>query len=430
MLGWLKKGETPTLAYVDLSESVSNDVFDKLDLPTIISIMESQTKDLALNNLIQLVQRIIELAFFDPHLDEAERTTATNLCELLVETVEQNLASYPDRLEAFQTAYKTQLSGVEICGVGSLMFKLMGLPNDQVVPEIIKTENAVNLPIFLENFDPDTWTSIYPTVLKSLIQDRRLKKIDDDCTLEQFTVEFVRFSNGVLTLNWLLLMRDHTAMNVINSTDKESLYRLYDDYGSTREVLVRNGLIPQDSNAVAFNKKDALSLADLMRGWATDASSEFAGINIKNRRSIIDEWPKEVREDALFILFAMRIVHLRMIIREALGEDFQKEVFSLLPFKTLDALDEFEYIIQNMKDENFGDGHGLHWLVSARYLEVMDDHTLSEDKRMEIISMVADCVKDDWIISAHYVRFLLRYWGKPIDSEEEAIESMIEDVVV
>ena len=352
-----------------------------------------------------LVRRLYNIALYDHHVPHDQREAALFLAGTLGRDVEAILADNPDGLAAFKAACRFMEENAAHRGVTSLAWKLAedGVPNDQVIPYIMRPEHGHLLGNFLAILDPAAVQGMKPLLVRYLIH------------LRPYGACF----NAVLLLHAIAAHGDKAAAALFTEEEYRALLNVPDDYDAARGVLVGLGLLPSASASIPMvppgsdGRVAALLARVLKQRNAADENDGRLADTTDGQRSAL-----------LLALVYLRFYLARHMLRQLCSDEVSSLVTAMI--KDQDAKDCFVFF--ERKAEALA---GLEPGTPCDYVLVMevmsiggiDPKTEEEYERDKAFLALAD----DWLNHERadflsYLRFLLRLVSTSPDAAQETPE--------
>ena len=206
------------------STSETSTPLDTMSLEVIL-LAHSSPSDLTVRDASGLYTRLQTIAHAQAVTPE-ERATALRAAETLAAALYDGLSHNPDAQAAIRANFET----------AELAAKWDSAPSGNVLDVLVAVENARLISTFAASQGADQWLSIRPNLIRHLLVSRRRAMAD----------------NFVFVCYWLLHTRDKTAWQVFTSEERQLLLRADTGYSDARGVLVRLGLLPEDSLALPY----------------------------------------------------------------------------------------------------------------------------------------------------------------------------------
>jgi hypothetical protein len=172
-------------------------LIEEMSLAEVIGLLGGG-RALSGHELISVVRRVTNIAYFDHGITDQERAVALELLPRLDADVESSVKTEAGAWEGYQEAAAAHRGQIPFYGYGSLQWILdeRGTTAEEVIPFIAREEHAALLPTFLEMMEPDVIYSIRHLLVAEL---SRARARDGERPLDVLN-RLVTSDDGALTL--------------------------------------------------------------------------------------------------------------------------------------------------------------------------------------------------------------------------------------
>lgn len=147
---------------------------EEMSLVEIAAFIRSNQDDMPARGLIQVSERLTEIAFFDHETTNDERLLALELIPAVDTDIETGLADNPEALQSYREAVEFHRGAIRHSGYGSLhwIMEENQVEAGEVIPFIAASEYAQLLPAYLEMMEPAIILQIRSALLQQLAASR------------------------------------------------------------------------------------------------------------------------------------------------------------------------------------------------------------------------------------------------------------------
>ncbi len=371
---------------------------------------QSMTADIG----ISLTRRLFELAYFDINSSNEEQDIAKELLEKLIKEMENGLANSAESLQSYRKANEFMYKSIPRMGRGSLAWKveLAIAKGDDSLNVLIDPSSGPLYPDYIESIGEENWKKQKPGILKALIRDRKRNGE----------------SNATIILASLVCATDPVAWNILSPTERINLMSVSKDYYKARAILVNNGILPTQQNALSFEpRRDS----DFMGAYLIQGLND---VNVDWRSALSDDLNKLSSEQQDFIFISITPLRIKLTIgmlQDIYGEEYAEAVknkcISMLKTSWDMGLTGIYSRIEEAETRYFAehsDDHGLDGTIAAGLLAYLypNPNELDDDTKMSLWNLMIKVFNADRIHWMQFVRFLIRSEVNQVQANSENFE--------
>jgi hypothetical protein len=398
------------------SEDIQFEVLERFSLAQIVELLKGASDQTSARTMMGISRRLLDIAHFDDAISEDDRNRAANLEGTIWNGMQEPLAG-TEFLVSWNQARNQHLEGARTSGVFSLSYRISRLHPADVVPEIVKLQNAH----LLANFPREPMEPSRSAVLSELLRSRLRARE---------AAGFGPIANGVLFCGWLLLTRDPTAWWLFTAEEKRVLLRFLDDYSSARQFLLGlNAIAPGES--IPFDPPpEPLRCSEMLFGSCADADIEKMAAERDVEKSKIAGLDTSARDSLRITLFCLRVVIWKKILADTYGERYRDAVLETSADtgwskQSIDLCSQIEHVYEICATSEQRE-YSLSNLVVAQLIVDTLDRSRPTAENDRVVQVCAEVLCSELLYFPPYVRFLLRFM---VHGEEGAKAKRPEDYV-
>ena len=373
--------------------------FNSLSLQQLLEQLDKAGDNVGTGFITEFTKRLINLTYFERKISIEDRKKGEQLVSGLIPEFEKLLKPYPDILKAYQEAYQYQLSNVKYHGYGSLAWKISkaSVTGEDVISIIVEPSSGPLIPDFLVAMPSENWAQAKPSVLKTLILDRKRGYE----------------SNAALILSGLVCGYDQVAWNVLTEKERDALLNAAKDYTSARNVLAKYELLPKKSVAAPLTPTLEAKFVKLLIIFEIREPFEFLSIS-----DLKEKYDKLNQEEFISVLlWSLRLKLWMDLLEGTYGEQFQEKIekeiikeFKKTKKEGFDSFFETLRIADNYRaDDSY---YGSDISIAAAFSDWYIPKKANEEEQLELTRTVAEIVNYARVNALHKFRFMLRYFAK------------------
>ena len=373
--------------------------FSSLNLQQLQAQFDNVGDSVTMGFITEFTKRLIDITYFDRDTSIENREEGEQLIARIIPAFEQDMQSQPETLKAYQTAYQTQLSNVKYFGFGSLGWKVRepGVQGADVINIIVEPSSGPLIPDFLEVMSSEFWLEAKPSVIKTLILDRRRSNE----------------SNAVLILSGLVSGYDQVAWNVLTEDERNALVNVADNYELARNVLVQYDLLPKDPTAEPLTPALDVNFAKLLVIYEMREDLDFlAEPEIRKAYDDVGE-----QQFVSVLLKSLRLKLWMSTLTEAYGsaqkENIEQLVMAEFEGAKASGFESFLETLSIADNYRSNDSYfGPDLSIAAALYDWYIPKNATEDEELSRTQAVAQIVNYARVNFLHKNRFMLRYFAK------------------
>ena len=244
------------------------------------------------------------------------------MADVVIRDTEKAFEGDASRLSAYRAAYQQQLEYAKKFGVGSLAQRIVDLPSDKVISEIIKIENASEL----ANLPREVVERTRAECVRALLRDRILTKQPLGAQLDEWLCLKIKHGNAVNIAGWLVLMNDPTATFLFTADERRVLGNYVRDYENARRMLAENEVIAI-SRPLSFRPiPDPTMVFQFMLRSSMEENTALAEPQRGDERERLVLLDREARQGFQTIVIGFRMFVWQKIIDGIYGQKYLDEV--------------------------------------------------------------------------------------------------------
>jgi hypothetical protein len=378
--------------------------------------------------IVIFIERLIDLRYFDYSISDDQRESLEPVIAHLIGTVEA--VDNPEYVAAVQAAWGDQIDRGRRVGVGTVGAAFETLDYSDFLRVAIMQSRAAELVDFFDVYET-TAKQHAPSIIRALLEDRLPSDWGGE-TPRKLHCQW-RAGNAVLGLCWLLHNLDPTAEALLRGRDRAKFWSALSDYDQARQVLLELGLLKGRPLPMAVDLQERRQeIAGFLASHMVEKDDDFSAITLGDRAPKWDALPPDTRQGIYVYIYALRAYIFQETLKNLTSAEDAGAIMELAlsPIKddelrtsTLGLIDELYGLdkIAAKGDIDAGPDYqhkvGFDLLLTAHASEAFEDKTMTEAGNTERLNFVRMIFRDEWIIAANTVRYLLRYMASGKDAE-------------
>ncbi len=328
-------------------------------------------------------------------------------------------------------------------GYGTVGYALVNHADDHAAYKFaVQPSQAGQLAAFFAVYEK-TASRFVPRLLSTLL-DTSLPKLDfGDVSLRHGAPPPLR--NVPLGVSWLLWMGNPTIRLLLTPTEKAVFFHAVSRYEDARNFSLKFGLIEDDTQKDRFDyRENPEALTNLLQGFIGDSSDDVTtGLRDATKRAT-----RHLTWDGLPEHIQLNIRHWLVILRAHLAVETLKNYadnhrvseiidrsMANLSKETRAIFDQDLEVLRLAADrvktgpfDQLPDTDqipGFDMYIATRLMDDVQALNKSEAETLELMAFIMTLIRDQWLLAANKVRFLLRFstGDKPAREEDTLISS-------
>lgn len=380
-------GKPDSSAAPEPTISPVREVFDDYSFDALMQHLQGvRGRQLMAREVIGLLKRFYEIAYYDHHVDMPVREKALQAAAVVGKDLQSSLP--PEQWKAIDEANNMMFEHAKIAGVGSLMWlaEENGIQSRDLLPFIMQPKHGHLLKTFLGLLGEEKVQQVRDGLVQQLI----LQRLYDRCL------------NAVLTLHGLVAKADPAALAVFSAEDIRTLLRVPDDYAAGRQILVRLGLLPAESSAKPFVP---LSV-ELLRGLLKEVF-DYNKARIASDKRL--EGLSAERRDVVITAHSILAIHyVRRMVRQVFGPEMAEALTSTHREESRSLFERLDAVVEKLHEAPLGTPHDFFLFDQFLTLAGMQVSKENWDEEKPWLEFGAQWLNEERVWILEYTRYLLR----------------------
>jgi hypothetical protein len=387
--------------------SLSYEQLEGVPLDELLKLMNSRPPEtMPFGSAQAILRRLHQIALFDNHVPEEQRSMARGLAEALAADLEKSLSDNPKGLAAFKTAISQTYELARSGGYGSLVWRLNEYPMSgaETIPYVMKLEHRHLVPDFLEIVGPERVSDMRYHMIRQLILQANYNS-----------------RNSVLILHGLAAKGDKAVAVIFTPNEHKALLDAPNDYPSARNVLVALRILPAISETAPFKpvtEIKAIIEADLyqpLRDMTERAETDgrLTGLSENRKRAL------------LLTLAFLRVELATAQLCQIYGEETAYDVVTTFSDPNLiEQLGRFRNVVKIAKTMTSGtpiDFALLDTIMDGSGIAAKSEEEFNDGR--EFFDMAVEWLNRDRVEFLDFLLSKLRVISEKNESEEDCISS-------